>query len=130
MNDKEREELQNPDNWDSENVERHSGAKNRRTVVSVGFARPDFDKVVSFAEKIGMNVSTFIRYATLEKVSEAESSFMVFDANGSRSATSAMQSASPRVQWEPTESSIWHRQPEVGVTEVPSSRLVSVINNP
>jgi hypothetical protein len=128
MNAKEREELQNPDNWDSENVERHSGTKNRHTVVSVRFPRSDFDKVVSFAEKIGMNVSTFIRYAALEKV-EDESSPMAFDANGSRSATSTMHSAPPRVQWGPTESSVWHYRPEVSTTEVPSSRLVSVINN-
>lgn len=129
MNDKEREELKNPDNWDSENVERHSGKKNRHTVVSVRFARSDFDRVVDLAERIGMNVSTFIRYATLDKVAEAGSNLMVFDANGSRSATSTSYSTPAKVKWMPTESPVWHNRPEIGATEVPSSRLVSVTNN-
>jgi hypothetical protein len=70
MNDLERGDLQNPDNWDSKNIERHTGARARRTIVSVGFSRPDFEKVAKLAEQLGLNVSTFIRDATLEKVTK------------------------------------------------------------
>lgn len=80
MNDNELNELGNSDNWDWEKTETKSGRQSRRTIVSVGFLRPDFEKVSRFAEKCGWNVSAFVRNAALEKIAkiETESSLLNF----------------------------------------------------
>ncbi len=68
MKPQELEDLENPDNWDYDNAQKRPGTRNRRSVVSVGFTREDFEKVSQLAEQLGVTVSGFIRYATLEKL--------------------------------------------------------------
>jgi hypothetical protein len=65
MDDKEREELHNPESWDWERAESRPGRKKRRAVVSVAFNREDFDMVAAFAERAGMKLSQFIRSAAI-----------------------------------------------------------------
>ena len=74
MNNKELNELENPDQWDWDKAEKKTGRRGRRTVVSVGFVHTDFEKVSQFAEKLGLNVSTLVRVATLGKIAEVEAS--------------------------------------------------------
>jgi hypothetical protein len=65
MDDKEREELHNPESWDWERAESRPGRKKRRAVVSVAFDREDFETVAAFAERAGMKLSQFIRSAAI-----------------------------------------------------------------
>jgi hypothetical protein len=72
MKDDELEELQNREEWDFEDGERRPGAKSTRAVVSVAFAREDFERVSACAEQSRKRTSQFIREAALEKVSRYE----------------------------------------------------------
>lgn len=63
------QELQNEETWDFDRAEKHEGGRSRRSVVSVAFAREDFQAVAKAARRAGMSVSEFIRRATMEKVS-------------------------------------------------------------
>jgi hypothetical protein len=65
MDDKEREELENPESWDWERAESRPGRKKPRAVVSVAFNRDDFETVAAFAERAGMKLSEFIRSAAI-----------------------------------------------------------------
>jgi hypothetical protein len=65
MDDKEREELQNPESWDWERAQARPGRKKPRAVVSVAFKRDDFEIVAAFAERAGMKLSEFIRSAAI-----------------------------------------------------------------
>lgn len=56
--------------WDLENAERRPGVKNPRAIVSVAFARHEFESVVECAEHYGKKLSEFIRDAALEKVEQ------------------------------------------------------------
>ena len=65
MDDKEREELQNPGSWDWERAQARPGRKKPRAVVSVAFNREDFETVAAFAERAGIKLSQFIRSAAI-----------------------------------------------------------------
>ena len=65
MDDKEREEPQNPESWDWERAQARPGRKKPRAVVSVAFNREDFETVAAFAERAGMKLSQFIRSAAI-----------------------------------------------------------------
>ncbi len=60
----------NNSEWDIENAERRPGVKNPRAIVSVAFARQEFESVKECAEQQGKRVSQFIREAALEKVEQ------------------------------------------------------------
>jgi hypothetical protein len=68
MDDNELQELQDPKNWDYKNAEVHPGNKNRRAVVSVAFARQDFERLVDYAERHGVTVSGLIRDTVLRRI--------------------------------------------------------------
>jgi hypothetical protein len=65
MDDKEREEPQNPESWDWDRAESRPGRKKPRAVVSVAFNREDFETVAALAERAGMKLSQFIRSAAI-----------------------------------------------------------------
>jgi len=65
MDDKEREELQNPESWDWARAESRPGRKKPRAVVSVAFNREDFETVAASAERAGVKLSQFIRSAAI-----------------------------------------------------------------
>jgi len=77
------QELENADNWDFENAERHSGGKASRVVVSVAFHREDFSRVAERAERTGMKTSEYIREAALEKATHEEEMARVSSFSGS-----------------------------------------------
>jgi hypothetical protein len=63
------EELQNPETWEDIDETVQPTTKPARAVVSVAFARDDFETVVEAAKQRGMKTSEFIRQAALEKTS-------------------------------------------------------------
>ncbi len=67
MEERDQQELQNPDNWDFERAHRTSGMRAARAVVSVAFSREDFERVAGCAEQLGMRTSEFIREAALNR---------------------------------------------------------------
>jgi len=82
--DRELEELQNPDNWDNEQIEVREPVKNPRSVVSIAFQADDFRRVSRYAREHGMKISEFIRAAALEKTHRAASQVSI---SSSRSMT-------------------------------------------
>lgn len=66
MDTQEMHELQNSANWDTEHPEVRHPEKPGRAVVSVAFARDDFDRVAKRARERGMKTSEFIRSAALD----------------------------------------------------------------
>ncbi len=75
MPDDQERELQDESNWDFEQAETRPPTRSNRVVVSVAFARQDFEEVAEYAESVNMKTSEFIRTAALEKVgSQAEAS--------------------------------------------------------
>jgi hypothetical protein len=72
MDEREVQELENPENWDFENRQRHEAVKKPRAVVSVAFSREDFERIEEQAERLGITLSKFIRDAALEKAASVE----------------------------------------------------------
>lgn len=66
-NERSDEELQREDQWDFDAAEARGPASRTRAVVSVAFARADFDRVAQYAELQGKRVSEFIREAASER---------------------------------------------------------------
>lgn len=62
-------ELQDPDTWEDDEDPIRPAVKSPRAIVSVAFAREDFENVADFAEQNGMKISEFIRRAALERIS-------------------------------------------------------------
>lgn len=54
--------------WDLDAAEARRGVAKPRAVVSVAFARDDFDRVSECAEQQGKKTSEFIREAAMDKV--------------------------------------------------------------
>lgn len=69
MSDHDPQELQDPAAWDLDRAEKRPPVKEGRAVVSVAFARKDFDRVAEAAERLGQRLSEFIREAALDKAS-------------------------------------------------------------
>ena len=63
----EEKELQNPETWDFDQAVVRPGTQKARAVVSVAFARDDFELVASAARQSEMKTSEFIRGAALAK---------------------------------------------------------------
>jgi hypothetical protein len=67
MDDRELKELRDQKNWDHRRARQQPAVKNARAIVSVPFARADFEKVAESAEQLGKRTSEFIREAALER---------------------------------------------------------------
>ena len=65
------DELENEDQWDYEAAEKRPAVTKPRAVVSVAFARDDFERVSESAEFHEMRLSEFIRVAALEKAARS-----------------------------------------------------------
>jgi hypothetical protein len=83
MNEEEIRDLENSENWDLDNAEKHAGSKSARVVVSVAFRRDDFVHVTQGAERAGMRTSEYIREAALEKAKHEEGMARVGSFSGS-----------------------------------------------
>jgi len=62
--------LQEPAAWDDDSAEILPPVKAPRAIVSVAFARPDFERVAEYARRHGMKTSEFIRAAALERATD------------------------------------------------------------
>jgi hypothetical protein len=62
--------LQDESMWDFDKAETRPASRSNRVVVSVAFARQDFERVAEHAESVNMKTSEFIRAAALDKVSK------------------------------------------------------------
>lgn len=60
-------ELEDAEAWDQDRAQKHEGRKERRAIVSVAFAREDFQAVVEAARRAGEATSEFIRRAALSR---------------------------------------------------------------
>jgi hypothetical protein len=82
MNDKERADLQDPDSWDYERAIELPASKKPRAVVSVAFAREDFERVAMAARRDGKKISEFVRDAAIGQVASpgARATLMVSSA--------------------------------------------------
>ena len=67
MDDQELLDLEDPDNWDFENVQIQEPLDHRRAIVSVAVCRDDFKAIAAAARKCGMTVTAFMRLAATEK---------------------------------------------------------------
>lgn len=76
-------DLGNLEEWDFERAELSKPAQSRRTVVSVSVSRDDFDQLSSYAERIGMRTSEFIRRAALAHLRKPARAAFIFSASGS-----------------------------------------------
>ena len=63
-------DLQDESTWDYDRAEIRPASKSNRVVVSVAFARQDFQRVGEYAESVNMKTSEFIRTAALAKISK------------------------------------------------------------
>ena len=70
MSDNRLEELQDPETWDAGSVSRRPGRRQGRSVVSVAFAKDQFQRIAERAELEGRPVSAFIRDCTLRIVDQ------------------------------------------------------------
>ena len=62
--------LQDESACDYDKAELRPASKSNRVVVSVAFARQDFQRVGEYAKSVNMKTSEFIRIAALDKVSK------------------------------------------------------------
>ncbi len=63
-------DLQDESTWDYDKAEVRPASQSNRVVVSVAFARQDFQRVGEYAESVNMRTSEFIRTAALDKISK------------------------------------------------------------
>ena len=63
-------DLQDESTWDYDKAELRPASPSNRVVVSVAFARQDFQRVGEYAESVNMRTSEFIRTAALDKLSK------------------------------------------------------------
>ena len=63
-------DLHDESTWDYKDAVVRPASQSNRVVVSVAFARQDFQRVGEYAESVNMKTSEFIRTAALEKISK------------------------------------------------------------
>lgn len=73
-----RNQLQDKNEWDWDKAEVHPPVKSRRVVVSVAFKSPEFQRVSSYASKIGKRTSEFVREAAIRAVPASHPSVVSF----------------------------------------------------
>ncbi len=81
MGDDELRELQDPETWE-EGGELHPPVKSSRAIVSVAFARDDFERVVREARRCNMRTSEFIRAAALDRIDAPRDSAQIVSVVG------------------------------------------------
>ena len=77
------EELQGPETSEDTDEPVQPATRTARAVVSVAFARDDFETVVAAAKQHGMKTSEFIRRAAMEKTSLKSQQAQVLVVSGS-----------------------------------------------
>ncbi len=91
------DELQDPEAWDKGEV--RPAVKSPRAIVSVAFAREDFERIADYATRHGMKTSEFIRRAALETVAPRRPAPAMIIVTGSvHTAHPAMESARSKIE--------------------------------
>src|SRR5688500_8727314 len=76
-------QLDDPEEWDFERAELAKPVQSGRTVVSVSISKDDFGRLSTYAERLGMRTSEFIRRAALAYVQKPARESIVYSAGGS-----------------------------------------------
>ncbi|MDQ3693787.1 MAG: hypothetical protein M3464_09170 [Chloroflexota bacterium] len=89
--------LQDPEAWDEGEV--RPPVKSPRAIVSVAFAREDFERIAEYATRRGMKTSEFIRRAALETVVPRRHEPAMIIVTGSvHTVHPAMESPRPKIE--------------------------------
>ncbi len=89
--------LQDPEAWDEGEV--RPAVKSPRAIVSVAFARGDFERIADYATRRGMKTSEFIRRAALETVTPQRHEPASIIVTGSvHTAHPAIESPRPKIE--------------------------------
>jgi hypothetical protein len=81
MSESEEREYQDPTTWEHGDNDRREPVKNTRAIVSVAFARSDFEFVAEAARREAMRTSEFIRTAAMERAEEQSKRAVVVSAS-------------------------------------------------
>ena len=92
MDDQQLTTLEDQDKWDFEQAERRPGVKDTRSVVSVAFARSDYERVSRCAKRLNKRTSEFIRDAALGEVQRHQQAVRFLAFSGSLGASLFMDS--------------------------------------
>ncbi len=99
-------ELENPEHWDFENVERRRGVKRPRAIVSVAFPADDYELVARRADELGLKLSEFIRAAALDRASSSGAVVEVFSIGVASAVVSGPLGSTTKVRAEIKEADI------------------------
>lgn len=81
------DESENAENWDWDSAKAREPVKARRVVLSVAFASPDFQRVASYAARIGKKTSEFVREAAMRAAPATHPTVIPFTRAGSSTST-------------------------------------------
>lgn len=73
-----RQQIQDSKEWDWDSAEARPPVRNRRVVLSVAFKSPEFQRVSSYAARIGKRTSEFVREAAIQAVPAGHPSVVPF----------------------------------------------------
>ncbi len=73
-----RQQMQDSKEWDWDKAEARPPVRNRRVVLSVAFKSPEFQRVSSYAGRIGKRTSEFVREAAIQAVPASHPSVVPF----------------------------------------------------
>ena len=76
-------DLESADYWDYQRAKKRPPVNSGRAVVSVAFARSDFEVVALYAERLGLRTSQFIRDAAIERATDRSEVIAFLWAGGS-----------------------------------------------
>lgn len=66
------EDLEDPENWDFDNVQIQPPVKNPRAIVSVPLNRSELSQIATAARRCGVPLSEYIRDAALQRSASSE----------------------------------------------------------
>ena len=66
------EDLEDPENWDFDNVQIQPPVKNPRAIVSVPLNRSELGQIATAARRCGVSLSEYIRSAALQRSASTE----------------------------------------------------------
>lgn len=97
VDEKELQELQDPESWEDTEDEVREPSRPRRAVVSVSFPREDFERIVAHAQEQGLKTSEVIRRAALAQIDPPDAGVAIVSVSGPvRTGYPSVRSRAPR----------------------------------